>query len=300
MGVLAQRKRPLLQRMYRYRMAYLFISPFLIGFLVFDVFPILFSLYLSFQEWNGFGEMRFRGWANYLRVFSDNRFIQSLGNTIYMWLGHIFIMLALALFLAVLLNSRSLRMKSLYRVSAYLPNVTATAAMALVFSLVFDTQFGVLNTGLKALHLPPVPWLSDASWAKPSIIILNIWNITGWYMILFLAGLQNIDPLLYEAAEVDGANILQKFFFITLPGLRRILFFAFIIETIGSFQIFTEPKVLTNGGPMNSTLSTSLYLYNTAFRYNKFGYASAMSFVLLVIIIIASIIQTRFFGDEES
>jgi len=280
MGVLAQRKRPLLQRMYRYRMAYLFISPFLIGFLVFDVFPILFSLYLSFQEWNGFGEMRFRGWANYLRVFSDNRFIQSLGNTIYMWLGHIFIMLALALFLAVLLNSRSLRMKSLYRVSAYLPNVTATAAMALVFSLVFDTQFGVLNTGLKALHLPPVPWLSDASWAKPSIIILNIWNITGWYMILFLAGLQNIDPLLYEAAEVDGANILQKFFFITLPGLRR--------------------KVLTNGGPMNSTLSTSLYLYNTAFRYNKFGYASAMSFVLLVIIIIASIIQTRFFGDEES
>jgi lactose/L-arabinose transport system permease protein len=281
-------------------MAYLFISPFLIGFLVFDFFPLLFSLYLSFQEWNGFGEMSYKGWSNYLRVFKDSRFIQSLGNTIYMWLGHIFLMLALALLLAVLLNSRNLRMKSLYRVSAYLPNVTATAAMALVFSLVFDTQFGILNTGLQALHLPSVPWLSDPSWAKPSIIILNIWNITGWYMILLLAGLQNIDPILYEAAEVDGANTIQKFLFITLPGLRRILFFAFIIETIGSFQIFTEPKVLTNGGPMNSTLSTSLYLYNTAFRYNKFGYASAMSFVLLAIIIIASIIQARFFGDEES
>jgi lactose/L-arabinose transport system permease protein len=299
MNVAILNKQGLGQRMWKYRFAYLFISPFIIGFLIFDVFPLLFSVYLSFQEWSGFGEMEFKGWANYRRVFSDSRFILSLKNTAYMWLGHIFIMLALALLLAVLLNSRKLRFRVLYRASAYLPNVTATAVMALVFGLVFDTQFGVLNAGLQQIGLPAIPWISDPAWAKPSIIILNIWNITGWYMILLLAGLQNIEPVLYEAAEVDGANPLQRFFYITLPGLRRVLFFAFIIETIGSFQIFTEPQILTNGGPLNSTLSTSLYLYNTAFRYNKFGYASAMSFVLFAIIVIASVIQTRFFRDEE-
>jgi lactose/L-arabinose transport system permease protein len=292
-------KSGLLKQIWRYRYAYLFISPFFIGFLVFDAFPFVFSIFLSFKEWSGFGEMTPRGIDNYRRVFNDSRFILSLKNTIYLWLGHIFIMLALALILAVILNSRKLRGKVLYRASAYLPNVTATAAMALVFGLVFDSQFGILNTALKAINLPPVPWLTDVAWAKPSIIILNVWNITGWYMILLLAGLQSIDPVIYEAAEVDGANVLQKFFYITIPSLRRIIFFAFIIETIGSFQIFTEPQVLTGGGPSNSTLSVSLYLYNTAFKYNKFGYSSAMAMVLFGIIVVASLVQTRFYRDED-
>jgi ABC-type sugar transport system permease subunit len=291
-------KKRLLQEIWRYRYAYLFISPFFIGFLIFDAFPISFSAFLSFQEWSGFGEMTYKGLANYQRVFNDSRFILSLKNTVYLWLGHIFIMLALALILAVILDSGKLRGKVLYRASVYLPNVTATAAMALVFGLVFDSQFGILNSALKAVNLPPVPWLTDVAWAKPSIIILNIWNITGWYMILLLAGLQSINPIIYEAAEVDGANVLQRFLYITIPSLRRIIFFAFIIETIGSFQIFTEPQVLTGGGPSNSTLSTSLYLYNTAFKYNKFGYSSAMAFVLFGIIVIASLIQTRFFREE--
>ncbi len=293
------RKRSFFSRVWRSRNAYLFIAPFYIGFLIFDAFPIFFSAYLSFHKWSGLGEMKFRGFANYTHIFKDSRFRVSLYNTTYMWLGHIFIMLALAFLLAVVLNSKLVRGRHVYRGIFYLPNVTATAAMALVFGLVFDTHFGVLNVGLNAIGLPSIPWLTDVAWAKPSVIILNIWNSTGWYMVILLAGLQSIDPVLYEAAKVDGANALHELWYITLPSLRRILFFCFIVETIGSFEIFTEPYVLTGGGPLNSTLSVSLYLYNSAFKYNKFGYSAAMSFVLFAIIVVASLLQTRIMGREE-
>jgi len=294
------RKQSLFHRMWEKRNIYLFIAPFYISFLIFDAFPILYSAYLSFHKWSGLGEMQFKGMANYARIFKDSRFLISLKNTVYMWLGHIFIMLALALLLAVVLNSKSVRGRHVYRAIFYLPNVTATAAMALVFGLVFDTQFGVLNTGLNSIGLPSIPWLTDVAWSKPSVIILNIWNATGWYMIVLLAGLQGVDPVLYEAAEVDGANAFDKLRHITIPSLRGILFFCFIIETIGSFEIFTEPYVLTNGGPLNSTLSTSLYLYREAFEYHKFGYAAAMSFVLFAIIVAASLIQTKTMTHENT
>jgi lactose/L-arabinose transport system permease protein len=276
----------------------LFIAPFYIGFLIFDAFPILFSAYLSLHKWSGLGEMKFRGLANYARLLKDSRFLVSLKNTAIMWIGHIFIMMALALLLAVVLNAKSIWGRSVYRGVFYLPNVTAVAAMALVFGLVFDTHFGILNSGLNVIGLPSIPWLTDVAWSKPSVIILNIWNATGWYMIILLAGLQSIDPALYEAAEVDGANAFDKLFHITIPSLRKILFFCFIVETIGSFELFTEPYVLTNGGPMNSTLSVSLYLYRAAFEYNKFGYSAAMSFVLFAIIVIASLVQTKFMAEE--
>jgi len=300
LGATNPSKHNLSRRLWRSRNAYLFIAPFYVGFLIFDAFPIIFSAYLSLQKWSGLGEMKFRGFANYVRIPNDSRFVISMKNTVYMWLGHIFIMLALALLLAIILNSKSIRGRFIYRAIFYLPNVTATAAMALVFSLVFDARFGILNTGLNALSLPSIPWLTDVAWSKPSVIILNIWNATGWYMLVLLAGLQSIDPILYEVAEMDGANAFNKFLHITLPSLKEILSFCFIVETIGSFEIFTEPYVLTGGGPMNSSLSISLYLYNSAFKYNKFGYAAAMSFVLFAIIVAASLIQTKLMAQDSA
>ncbi len=284
----------LLSRMWEYRNAYLFIAPFYISFLVFGLFPIAFSAYLSFQKWTGFGPMKFVGINNYTNVLQDSRFLISMKNLVYLWLGHIFIMLALGLLLAVMLNSKQVSGRAIYRAIFYLPNVGATAAMALVFGLIFDTNFGILNMGLSHLGLPKIPWISSTAWAKPSLILFNIWGSTGWYMVILLAGLQSIDPLLYEAAEVDGANGWNKLLHITIPSLRGILFFCFIIETIGSFEVFTAPYVLTKGGPLNSTLTPSLYLYQSAFQYNKMGYASAISFVMFACVVVASLIQTRF------
>lgn len=294
------REKRLLRRMWENRAAYLFIAPFYIMFLFLDAFPILYSAYLSFHKWSGLGEMEYRGLTNYVRAFKDSRFLYSLRNTAIFWLGHIFVMLALALLLAVVLNSRRVRGRHVYRAVFYLPNITPMAAMTLVFGLIFDTHFGILNAGLQAIGLQAIPWLTDVLWARISIIILNIWGATGWYMLILLAGLQSIDPALYEAAEVDGSNTLQKLWYITIPSLRNVLFFCFIVETIGSLEIFTEPQLLTGGGPLNSTLSASLYLYNTAFEYNKFGYSAALSFVLFAIIVVASAIQTKFMAQGDT
>jgi ABC-type sugar transport system permease subunit len=290
----------LIRQIVKSRNAYLFIAPFFIGFLIFDAFPIVYSAYISLHKWNGLGPMEYRGFKNYVRLFQDDRFIVSLKNTAILWLGHIFILLFLAFILAVVLNSKKTFARNIHRAVVYLPNVTPIAAMALVFGLIFDSEFGILNSGLNSIGFQSVPWLIDMVWAKVSVIMLNLWNATGWYMLIFLAGLQSIDPVLYEASEVDGANTIQKVLFITLPSLRNVFFFVFIIETIGSFEMFTEPYVLTQGGPLNSTLTVSLYTYRTAFEFNKFGYSAAMSFALFIIIVIVSLIQAKLTqaGDE--
>jgi ABC-type sugar transport system permease subunit len=294
----AGHRRSLRARIWRARNAYVFIAPFYISFLVFGLGPILFSFYLSLVQWSGFDQMRFVGLHNFQALFSDDLFWTSLGNTIYLWLGHIFIMLALALLLALLLNARWLRLRSLYRTIVYLPNVGAAAAIALVFAMMFDTNFGVLNNLLHLIGLPSVNWLGSTTWSKPSIILLNIWNITGWYMLILLAGLQAIDPVLYEAAAIDGANWLRKLVHVTLPDLRKILFFCFIIETIGSLQIFTEPYILTQGGPDNSSLTLALYLYQNGITYLRLGYAAAISLVLFALTVAVSVAQSRFFRGE--
>ena len=292
-------QKSLMRRIWRSRIPYLFILPFYIGFLILDLFPILFSGYLSFQSWSGFGKMRFVGLQNYVRALADDRFINSLKITAILWLGHIFILLLLAFILALLMDSKLIKGRIIYRAIYYLPNVTPIAAMALVFQLIFDTNFGILNMILHAIGLPNVPWLIDPNWARVSVILLNLWGATGWYMLILLAGLQSVELNLYDAAHVDGANTLQRIWHITLPSIRNILFFCFVIETLGSAQMFVEPRVLTTGGPMNATLTTSLYLYSTAFEYGKFGYSAAMSFIFLAIILIASLIQLRYMSKEQ-
>lgn len=288
----------LLTRIWRARGAYLFIAPFYILFAVFGLFPILFSFYLSVVEWSGFAPMQFVGLSNFRALLADDVFWTSLINTVYLWLGHIFMLLLLSLFLALLLNAQSLRFRGLYRAAIYLPNTTAPAAVALVFALIFDFQFGIFNSVLNTIGLPSVNWIGSVNWSKPSIVILNVWNLTGWYMLIILAGLQTIDTTLYEAAAVDGATAMQRLRDVTLPGLRKVLFFCFIVETIGSLQIFAEPFILTKGGPQNSSLSLAMYLYQSAFEFFKLGYASAISIVLFALTILVSVAQAQLWRGE--
>jgi cellobiose transport system permease protein len=283
--------------MWKSRWAYLFIAPFFVNFFIFDLFPLVFSLFLSLQKWSGFGQMQFVGLDNFRRVLSDERFWNATRNTALLWLGHIFIMMAVALLLAVVLDSKLLRGRTVFRAIYYLPSITAIAAMALVFGLIFDVNFGILNKILTAMHLPAIPWLSSTWGARASIVLFNLWGGTGWYMVIFLAGLQNINPDLYEAASVDGANAWHKLRHVTIPSLRPVLLFVFIIETIGSFEMFTEPFLLTHGGPRDSTTTAGMYIYQHAFEFFNMGYAAAMSLVLFVFVAGASIVQVRFWKE---
>jgi cellobiose transport system permease protein len=267
----------------RYKFAYLFIGPFFILWVIFGLFPLLWSLQLSFTRWDGFSPMKYVGAQNYERILTDPLFWQAVSNTLYLWLGHILIMFALALFLAVVLNMKALRGKVFFRAVWFTPFVMGTAGVALVFGLIFDQHYGPLN----AILGRQIPWLVDPAWTKISVIIFNNWQITGFWVLLLLAGLQGIDPGLYEAAMIDGANALQRFRHITIPGLAPVLFFAFISETVGSIRIFTQPFVLFGGGggPAGSSLSIVMYLYNNAFGNQKYGYASAVGWILFVMLI---------------
>ncbi len=277
------------QNIKRYRYAYLFISPFFVIWLAFGLFPLLWSLQLSVNRWNGFSPMRFVGMRHYQRILTDPAFWQAVSNTVYLWLGHIIIMFAMALALAAVFNLKHLAGKSFFRAVWFMPYVVGTAGVALVFGLVFDQHYGPINRFLGT----SIPWLTDPDWTKISVIIFNNWQITGFWMMLLLAGMQIIDPGLYEAAMIDGANALQRFRRITIPGLAPVLFFCFISETIGSIRIFTQPFVLfgAEGGPAGSSLSVVMYLYNQAFANQKFGYASAVGWILFLMLVVVSGLQ---------
>jgi cellobiose transport system permease protein len=287
----------LLARIWKAKTAYGFIAPFYLLFAVFGVFPVIYSFYLAFFQWSGFGPKVFVGLQNFRTLFGDTEFITSVENTLILWLGHIFLLLAISLALAMLVNVAQLRFKAFYRVVIFAPNMAAVVAMAMVFSLVFTTKLGLLDQLLGHLGVD-INWLGSSAWSKPSIMLLNSWDMAGFYMLVFLAGLQTIDASLYEAAKVDGAGPLRRFRHVTLPGLKRIIFFAFILESIGSMQIFVEPSVLTNGGPGTSSTSVALYLYNTAFEYLKLGYAAAMSIALFVLTVAVTLIVGWFWRGQ--
>jgi cellobiose transport system permease protein len=269
------------RRIWRARSAYVFIAPFYILFAVFGLFPIGYSVYLAFYSWSGLGPRIYVGWQNFSQLLGDSEFWTSLENTVVLWLGHIFILFAIAICLALLTNFVWLRGRGVFRAIVMAPYMAAIAATSLIFSLFFTYKTGVFDVLLSRIGVD-INWLGSSTWSKPSIIILNIWDIAGFYMLIFLAGLQAIDLDLYEAAKVDGAGSWKRFWNITLPGLYRIIVFAFIIETIGSLQIFTEPSVLTNGGPALSSTSLGLYLYDNAFVYSKLGYAATISIALFI------------------
>lgn len=279
---------------------WMFISITVITFLVFILYPVLNSLFLSFHSVKGIVQ-KFNGINNYKRMFNDVLFKKSLFNTFIYLIVQVPIMLTLAMFLATLLNSKKLRFKTFFRTAIFLPCVTSLVAYSVLFKLIFAPN-GIINYLLTSLKLISVPiaWLSDPILAKVVIIIALLWRWTGYNMIFYLAALQNVPSETYEAAEIDGANSLKKFFYITIPQLKPIILFTTIMSTIGTLQIFDEPMNLTRGGPANATLSISQYIYNQSFVYApNFGYAATLSYVVVFIVAILAFIQIKVAGEES-
>ncbi len=275
---------------------YAFISPFYVLFGCFFMAPSLIALVLSLFRWDGINDPRFILARNYGRLLSDKVFAQVATNTAIYAIASLVIVLPLALVLAVLLNSKSLRFSNVWRAMYFTPVVTSTVAITLVFQILYSRDTGLLNAPLIYLGLEPIYWLGDRSWAKVAIIILIAWRSTGLLTIYFLAGLQSIPEELYEAASIDGASMLQKFFRITIPMLRPIILFVSIIVLLSSIQIFDEPQILTQGGPANATMSVVQYLYERGYTRLRLGFASAVGTVLFATVFILSLLQLQWYG----
>jgi len=293
---------------------YVFIAPFFILFAIFGIFPILFSLFLSFHLWDGMSAMEFVGLGNYTYVLSDPLFWKSLSNTFIIFLMTTIPQHVIALGLAYILHSGTVKFKEFFRTAFFVPYITSAVAVAMIFGLLLGQHYGILNTIIKQLatFTPvkmlldlfnitlPIGWLTNSKWIKPSIAMLITWKFTGWNMIIYYAGLQKIPSALYEAATVDGATPSQTFFKITLPLLKPIIFFGVTMSIIGNLQIFAEPMLLTNGtgGVGNAGLTTAMYLYNTGFETLDFGAGSAMAYILCFIIVLLSYVNNKFFKNE--
>jgi|LFRM01.2.fsa_nt_gb multiple sugar transport system permease protein len=270
---------------------YLFISPWLLGFLIFTLGPLIASIFISLSKWDIFSDPQFVGIENYIKMFSDPLFKKSLWNTFYYSVFSIPLGMAGGLSLALLLNQQ-VKGLPIFRTLFYLPSVTSGVAVALLWKWIFNPEFGIANAILNFFGLPSLQWLNSPTWAMPALIIMSLWGVGGG-MLIYLAGLQGIPKQLYEAAELDGAGTWSCFINITLPMLSPTLFFQLITGIIGSFQIFTQAFVMTNGGPVNATLFYVLYLYRNAFQSWKMGYASALAWFLFIVILILTLIQFR-------
>lgn len=271
---------------------YLFASPWIIGFLVFMAFPILASLYMSFTKYNLISAPQWVGLANYKNLlFRDAVFVTSLKNTLYYVIIATPINLAMGVLIAMLLNQK-VRGIRFYRTIFYLPNVVSMVAIALLWQWILDPSFGLVNTMLEKIGIDGPSWLFDAKWSKPSLILMGMWNVGG-SMVIYLAALQDIPVSLYEAATIDGAGAVRKFFKITLPLLSPSIFFNFIMGIILGFQVFMQSFIMTGGGPMQSTYFYAYYLYDKAFTYRQMGSASSMAWILLIITFILTFIVSK-------
>jgi len=280
------------------RAGLIMVSPFLIGFVVFTAGPLIASLYLSFTSYDVLNPPVWIGLDNYRRMFTDERFSKTLFNTLYFAGFHILTGIPIALGLALLLNAR-VRGLSFWRTAFFLPYITPAVAAGVLWLRVLSPQNGLLNQGLAVIGINGPAWTIDGQWVKLALVIMKTWSI-GWIVVVFLAALQQVPQELYEAAIVDGANIIQRFRYITLPMISGVLFFVFVMLTIFSLNIFTEPRVIFppqvfggQMGPQDSALFYVLYLFDQAFTYFKMGYASALAWVLFVITIIIVTIQVR-------
>jgi multiple sugar transport system permease protein len=278
--------------------ALLFLSPSIIIVAVFIVFPILFSFYLSFHEWNMFSaDQDFVGLQNYRTLFRDPEFWGVFWHTTVYTLGTVPINMALALLVAYVLNKR-IRGKRFLRAAFFTPVIISSVAAAVIWRWVFDPSLGLLNHIFTTLNLPPVNWLNDPTAAMVSLIIVGVWKTFGINMILFSAGLAGIPDQYYEAAEIDGAGSFSKFWHITVPLLSPTTLFIMVLSIIGSFQVFDLVYVLTYGGPLGSTKVLVFYLYEHAFRYFNMGYASAVAYLLFFVLFVLTLAQIRFFKNR--
>jgi multiple sugar transport system permease protein len=274
------------------RAFYLFISPWIVGFVLFTAGPILASLFFSFTFYDVVTPPRWIGIGNYTGLLSDELFWQSLKVTALYAAGSVLLGIATSLFIAVLLN-RNIRGVSVFRTIFYLPSVISGVAVSLLFMWILNSDFGVVNFVLwKLFHIQGPAWLMSQTWVIPAIVFMSLWGIGGT-IVLYLARLQGIPTELYEAAEIDGAGYWRRLRNITLPLMTPVIFFTMLTGVIGSFQVFTQAYVMTNGGPNNASLFYILYLYRNAFRYWRMGYASAQAWIMFLILLVLTVILLR-------
>lgn len=275
---------------------YLFVAPFFILFIVFFLGPALFAFYAGFHDWTLLGKMKYVGLKNFRLLIRDDTFWLSVRNTLVYIASALVLQWPLSLILAVVLNSKMLRGRRILSPVYFIPVLTSTVVVAIVFVLFLDQRYGLFQIPLVALGLEPINWLGSRELSKFSVIILLIWRWTGYNMVLFLSSLQSIPEELYEAAWVDGANARQGFWHITLPMLRPAIAYIMILGIIGGWQIFNEPYILTDGGPADSSLSVAQFLFRMSIENLRMGYGSAIGMVLFVVVFAISMVQMRFFG----
>jgi multiple sugar transport system permease protein len=278
--------------------AWMFLAPALVLIGVFFFLPVVAALLLSVTDFDIYAvassaNTRFVGLDNYLRLLRTPDFWAALRNTFYFALVGGPLTIAVSLGAALLLNAKLVRWRSFFRTIYFTPFVTTLVAVAIVWRYLYHTRYGLLNYALGAVGAAPIDWLGDPRWAMPAIIVMAVWKNFGYNMLIFIAGLQSIPGELYDAASVDGASPMRQFLNVTLPMLGPTLLFVGVITMIGYFQLFAEPYVMTQGGPLRSTTSVVLLMYEEGFRWWRMGYAAAIAFVLFVVILIATLVQFR-------
>jgi multiple sugar transport system permease protein len=289
-----QRSRARLRRYEETTVAALFLTPDILGLVLFVVVPVLFAVYVSLFRWDGLGQMAWVGSENYRQLWADPKWWSSLQVTGVFAVLHVPLLLVASLGLALLVN-RKIRARTFFRTAYFVPVAISLVIMSILWGYILEPSFGVLNYLLGLLGIPPQPWLSSVEQALPTLVAISAWKFMGYYMVIFLAGLQAIPGEYYEAARVDGAGRWQTFRSLTLPLLKPVTFFVLVIIIIRSFQIFDQVYVLTQGGPAYSTYVIVYYIYELAFRHMKLGYASAASVVLFALLLVLTLIANRLF-----
>ncbi|MCX6151201.1 MAG: sugar ABC transporter permease [Ignavibacteriales bacterium] len=278
--------------------AYFFLAPAVSAIFVFFFIPVVAAFIISFTDFDiyalsSLSNTRFIGFNNYIKLFNDPLFWTALKNTLYYVIGAGPVSVLVSLSAALLLNSKIVKYKSFFRMAYFIPVVTTLVAVAIIWRFIYHPKFGLLNYLLSLVGINPVDWLGNPDWAMPSIMIMSVWKNFGYNMIIFIAGLQNIPDELYEAAMIEGANAWQKFKKITLPMLAPTTVFVSIISMIGFFQLFAEPYIMTQNGPLNKTLSIVGYMYQEGFRWWNMGYSASLAFVLFIIIFVITLFQLK-------
>jgi multiple sugar transport system permease protein len=283
---------------------WVFLAPALVLIGVFFFVPVIAGLVMSFTDFDIYaigspGTVRFMGLRNYQQVLADAEFWRAMRNTLYFVVVGGPLSVTTSLAAALLVNAKVARMKGLFRTIFFTPVVTTMVAVAIVFRYLLHPHYGLVNQALSFLHLGPIDWLGDPHWSMPAIVLLAVWKNFGYNMLIFIAGLQAVPEELYEAAELDGAGARAQFLHVTLPSLAPTFLFVGIMTMLGQFQIFAEPYVMTQGGPLRSTVSVVMLMYEQGFRWWRMGYATSIAFVLFVIMMAATAIQMKLQGDRS-
>ncbi len=277
---------------------YLLVSPYIVHFIIFVAFPVGFSIYLTFNNWNIISPMEFTGLNNYKRLFQDAVFWKSIFNTLIFLAIHIPLQIIVALFLAELLNQK-INFRGFFRAAFFLPVIVSGVVVTILWQQLYGFDTGLINRLLVKIGFEKIGWLTNPNWAMPSIAVMATWKNVGLYIVLFLVGLQTVPPQYYEAAELEGATHMQKFLKITLPMINPTIFMVVVLSTVGGFSLFIEPYVMTGGGPLNSTISAVLYIYKQGFFYYHMGYAATLGLFFAMLILTVVMIQKKFVEKDK-